>query len=262
MKRTTLLSLVLAPLVLSACGSGEAFVSAEVQVQDPDTGEQVVRPIDELAVQLLPFDRDAIFDSLEAAASSPEPQLPAELRVALDSIQAAQTQWRESESRWLALRDRMQEINTELEQYNPAEARYRELFNEFDAAERDANAAERTKDEAFARFDRLQQETFSQMETFKASQAAWEDEAFGPYGEVQDAKLAASGRDILADTTDATGRAEFTGDKGPAPGQWWVYSRYTLATEELYWNVPITVERGTPVELTLNRDNAEIREVY
>jgi hypothetical protein len=262
MKRSTLLSLVLGPLLLTACGSGEVFVSAEVQVQDPDTGEQVVRPIDNLSVQLLPFDRDAIFDSLEAAASSPEPQLPDELKVALDSIQAAQTEWRESEARWLALRDRMQQINTELEQYNPAEARYRELFNEFDEAERDANAAERTKDDAFARFDGLQQETFSELEGFKAQRAAWEDDAFAAYGEVQAAKLSASGHDILADTTDATGRAEFTGDNGPAPGQWWVYTRYTLATEELYWNLPITVERGTPVELTLNRENAEIREVY
>lgn len=262
MKRSTLLSLVLAPLVLTACGPGEVFVSAEVQVQDPDTGEEVVRPVPDLAVQLLPFDRDAIFDSLEAVAESPEPQLPDELRVALDSIQAAQAIWRESESRWLALRDRMQQINTELEQYNPAEARYRELFNEFDDAESNANAAERTKDQAFERYDRLQQETFSELEDFRARQTAWEDEAFEAYGEVQAAKLAASGHDILADTTDATGRAEFTGDNGPAPGQWWVYGRYPLATEELYWNLPITVERGAPVELTLNREDAEIREIY
>lgn len=262
MKRTTLLSLMLGSLTLTACGSGEVFVSAEVEVQDPDTGEPVVRPIDDLAIQLLPFDRDAIFDSLEALASSPEPQLPPELRIAIDSIAEAQSVWRDSESRWLALRERMQEINDELQQYNPAEARYRELFNEFDEADRAATSAERTKDQAFEQYDRLQQETFSEIEGFKALQTAWADEAFLGFGEAQAAKLAASGHDILADTTDATGRAVFTGDNGPAPGQWWVYTRYPLATEEFYWNIPVTVERGTPVEITLNRDNAEIREIY
>ncbi len=72
------------------------------------------------------------------------------------------------------------------------------------------------------------------------------------------ARLQASGREILADTTDATGRADFQAD----PGEWWVYGRYPLATEELYWNIPITLERGEPTELRLNRGNAAVREIF
>lgn len=258
MNRTTLWSLALCALALSACGPGEVTVTAEIELMDPETGEPVVRQLEDLPIQLLPFDRDQIFDSLAAAASSSEPMPPEELRIARDSIAEAEQEWRESESRWLALRERMQEINAELEQYNPAEAEYRRLFNEFDDAESAAANAEATKDEAFETFDRLQQQTFSMQEEYRAVLTGWEEEAFAAYGEVLVARLDAAGRDILADTTGATGQARFA----PAPGEWWVYGRYPFATDELYWNEPISVERGTPIDLTLNRDNAETREIY
>jgi hypothetical protein len=257
MKRAIGSGLALFSLMLGGCGPAELIVTAEVEVIDPETGNPVSRPADDLEIQLLPFDRDQIFDSLTAAAATPEPQLPPELQVARDSIVQAQEQWREFESRWLALRERLEEISGELEQYNPAEAQYRVLFNEFNDVEAEYGAAERTKDEAFERFDRLQQETFSELEEFRAILTAWEEDAFSPYLEVVGARLQASGREILADTTDATGRAEFQAD----PGQWWIYGRYPLATEELYWNVPITLERGDPIEVPLEESNAEVREI-
>ncbi len=257
MNRRIIANLAFISLALGACGPAELVVTAAVEVIDPATGNPVSRPADDVVFQLLPFDRDQIFDSLTAAAPTPEPTLPPELQVARDSIAAAQQEWREFESRWLAMRERLEEITGELEQYNPAEAQYRVLFNEFNEIEGQYQAAERTKDQAFDRFDRLQQETFSELEEFRALLSAWEEGAFAPYGEVVGAKLVASGREILADTTDATGRADFEA----APGQWWIYGRYPLATEELYWNVPVTLERGEPTELPLSRENAQVREI-
>ena len=257
MKRCLGVGVAFVSVVLGGCGPAELIVTAEVEVMDPETGNPIVRPVDDLDLQLLPFDRDQIFDSLTGAASSPEPTLPPALQVARDSIVQSQGEWREFESRWLALRERLEQLSTELEQYNPAEAQYRVLFNEFNDVEAEYEAAERTKDAAFARFDRLQQDTFSELEEFRAVLGGWEDQAFGPYLEVAGAKLQASGQDVLADTTDATGRADFQAD----PGQWWLFGRYPLATEELYWNVPVNVERGEPIEIRLNDGNAEVREI-
>ena len=257
MKRTTISSFAVLSLALGGCGPVELIVTTDIDVLDPETGAMVSRSVEDVELQLLPFDRDQIFASLSADAASPEPQLPPELQVARDSIAQAQQQWREFESRWLALRERLEQISEELEQYNPAEAQYRLLFNEFNDIESEYLASESRKDEAFARFDRLQQETFSELGEFRAILNAWAEQAFAPYGEVVGGILQASGREILADTTDATGRAQFE----VAPGEWWIYGRYPLATEELYWNIPITLERGDPVELPMSRSNAEVRDI-
>ena len=259
MKRTALsLALPLLLLASTGCGPAELIVTAEVEVTDPETGNPVSRAADDVEIQLLPFDRDQIFDSLTAAASSPEPQMPAELRVALDSVNAAQREWRESESRSLALREQLRELSEELEQYNPAEAQYRVLFNEFNDVEVQFEQADATRSAAFDRFTQLQDETFSEIEEFRAILGGWEEQAFAPYGEVVGMKIQLSGQEILADTTDATGRASFAAD----PGEWWIYARYPLAIEELYWNEPVALERGDPIEIPLTRDNAEIREIF
>ena len=257
MKRTPGLSLAVFLLVLAGCGPAELIITAEVEVTDPETGNPVARAVEEVEIQLLPFDRDQIFDSLTAAAPAPEPQMPAALQVARDSITAAQQEWRTFESRWLALREQLTEISNELEQYNPAEAQYRVLFNEFNDLEAEYAAAEVTKDEAFDRFDRLQQATFAELEEFRAILMGWEEQAFTPYGEVVGMKLQLSGMEILVDTTDATGRADFAAD----PGEWWIYARYPFATEEIYWNEPVTLERGDPIEVPLTRQNAQVRDI-
>ena len=172
------------------CGPVELILTAEIDVSDPETGTTVARSVEDVELQLLPFDRDQIFASLSADAASSEPVLPPELQVARDSIAQAQQQWRESESRWLALRERLEQISGELEQYNPAEAQYRVLFNEFNDIESEYLASESRKDEAFARFDRLQQETFSELEEFRALLFAWEEQAFAPFGGSRGSNLA------------------------------------------------------------------------
>ena len=79
MKRRSLWSAILPLSILAACGPGELVVTAEVERMNPETGEMELRPVENLAIQLLPFDRDHIFDSLTAAADTPEPQMPPEL---------------------------------------------------------------------------------------------------------------------------------------------------------------------------------------
>jgi hypothetical protein len=249
---------VLSILLLSACGPGEVIVTAEVDRMDPETGQFTERPLSNLRVQLVPFDRDFIFDSLAAQAATPEPQLPPELAAARDEIAEARQTWTEAESQWLSMRDRLQEISSEMAQYNPAEAQYRALFTEFNQLEGQYLQAEATKDEAFARFDQLQQETFTELEQHAAAVMAWEDEAFADWEIVVSERLRDMRREIVTDTTDATGRATLAGQ----PGEWWVYARFPEATDELYWNVPVTVDRAEPVDIRLTRGNAEVRPIF
>lgn len=258
MARRSLWSAILLPLVFAACGPGEVIVTAEVERMNPDTGEMEIRPIENLPIQLIPFDRDAIFDSLTAAAAEPEPQMPAELATARDSILAAQTAWREAEAEWLERRERLEQISNEMEQYNPGEARYRELFAEFNAVESEVLSAEDRRDDAFELFTELQEETLEELDRLRIEIEIWEDDAYADYGEIVAARLQETRREIMADTTGATGQVTFRAD----PGEWWVHARHQLTMEELYWNIRVEVERGDPVELLLNRDNAEIREVF
>jgi hypothetical protein len=74
---------VLAVLVAAqACGGGENVV---VRASLDDAGAQ---PVPDLPVRLLPYDRQAILDSLARANESPEPMLPRDAMDRLRSLQA------------------------------------------------------------------------------------------------------------------------------------------------------------------------------
>ncbi|MEX2529211.1 MAG: hypothetical protein WD960_00425 [Gemmatimonadota bacterium] len=258
MIRRSLWIVLLVPFLLVACGPGEVIVTSEVERSDPDTGEQVMRPVQNMEVQLLPYDRDAIFDSLTQAAATPEPQLPPELLAARDTIQQAQATFRDAENRVLSIRERLAQINEEMQQYNPAETRYSQLFTQFNELEGQLNQAENVRDENFERFTELQRETFEELEQARIQIQNWEDEAFADFELVVAERLSETRREIVTDTTDATGRAQLS----PAPGEYWVYARTQLPVEELYWNIRVDVERGDPLEVRLTRENAEIREIF
>ena len=83
----------------------------------------------------------------------------------------------------------------------------------------------------------------------------WGDQVFADASVIFAQKIDASGLDVAADTTDASGIATFE----VKPGQYWAYARFELPFTELYWNIPVTVARGEPVQLQLNRANAQER---
>lgn len=258
MTRRSLWSAILIPLFAAACGPGQVVVTTEVEAIDAETGEPVMQPIDGMQVQLVPFDRDAIFDSLAAAADEPEPELSADLLQARDSIQEVQQIYRDADARVVALREQMSDLNDEMAQYSQAEPRYAELFNEFNQLEAELNQQIAVRDEYFELFTELQSETIEQLDQARVRMELWEEQAFADYGEVAAQRMDEAGNEILTDTTDAQGRVSFR----PPPGEWWVHARHRLPTEELYWNVRVDVERGDPLEILLHRENAELRPVF
>lgn len=257
MRRSTILFAAATAVVLSACGSGELVVTAAVEVDDPtEEGATQVMPLSDVEVEIIPFDRDAVFDSLAQAAGTPEPEIPEDVLVAQDSIAEAQGRWQAMQTRWNTLRDTLQTISRQMERYNRGEARYVALFREFQELEGQYNRVERQVDQAFARFDSIQKANIERANEIRIQRENWADEAFAGVGEVYAAKVRASGLKMHVDTTDAQGITRFQALK---PGQYWVHARFELPFTELYWNVPVEVPRGEPFTLELTRANAEER---
>ena len=238
----------------AACGPTEVTINARMEVAGAEGTE--VRPLADMEIRLLPFDRDAIFDSLAGEADTPEPEIPPDLLEAQNQVAEAQAEWQRLESEWSLLREDLVGLSTEMERLNPAEAQYRVMFMEFDEKEQRLAQVERQRDAAFEDFTSIQGSMIEQAEQVRMLREMWGDDAFADYGVVADFLTDASGLDPVADTTDASGSVVVD---APA-GQYWVYARWERSFDELYWNVPLTVE-SEPVTFTLDESNAQVRPI-
>lgn len=257
MKRRNLPFVMAILLAAAACGPAEVVVTMEVEMDNPDGEGRVVRPIASAEIQLLPYDRDAVFDSLTAAFGTPEPPVPQELMDAREQVAAAQERWQAAERRWNVLRDTLQKITTTMGQYSRGESRYVALFREFQEFDSQLGRVERDSKSAFDEFTALQQGTIRQSDSIRILRDNWGDEAYAEIGLVFRAKQLASGLPIAVDTTDASGVART--NLQVKPGQYWIYARHEMPYTELYWNIPITVERGEPLQVRLTNENAKAR---
>jgi len=244
-------------IAASACGPAEIVVTMEIDVANPDGEGMVTRPLSDIEIQILPYDRDAVFDSMASAFSTPEPPIPEELIAERARVQEAQQEWTNYQDRWNLIRDTLQKLSTALEQYNRGESTYVVLFREWNDFDGELGDVERQMNRSFDNFTSLQEGTIEASNSTRMLRENWGDEAFVGAGEVFLAKLRASGLDAVADTTDASGIARQ--NLRVKPGEYWVHARYELTYTELYWNIPIEVTRGAPVQVSLSRANAEER---
>jgi hypothetical protein len=246
MKRATLGVLLLA----TACGSTEFSVDARLANAD---GEQT--PIGNLPVQLLPYDRDAIFAEFEARASTPEPEVPDSVLRLQQAMASAQDEWQQAESRWNVVRDSLKTLSDRLNNMNRTSGEYRVAFNAFGDLEGDEARLRRQSEQAFQRFSDLQTQVASVTEEIRVRRDQWADEAFVGVDSAIALAIEQAGREEMYDTTTATGALMFS----PAAGGWWVHARHELPFEELYWNVPAQVAGGDSSGVVLSRDNAQVR---
>lgn len=241
----------------AACGPAEVVVTVEIEVPNPEGEGTVVRPLSDVEVQLIPFDRDAVFDSLTNEYGTPEPEVPQDLIERRDAVQQAQAEWDDATREWQTIRDTLQKLSNAMDQYSRGEARYVTLFNEWQDWEARLSDAETEREETFTVFDSLQQGTIRESDSIRILQDNWADDAFADVTTVFAEKHRVTGLDWVVDTTDASGVAR--GNLMVKPGDYWVHARYELPYTELYWNLPITVERGEPVTVRLTRENADER---
>ena len=254
MTRSNLLPVILGAALLSACGPTQVVVTAEI-AQDDQSQDAEPRALGDLEIRLFPYDRDAIFDSLTAAAARPEPPIPDSVLAAQNQVAESQQVWRDTEARWNTLRDTLRTLSDELDQMNRQQGQYRVLYNEFQDMEDEYADVEDERDAAFEAFTSLQGASLAAAQEIRLLRETWADEAYAEVGVAMTAHERASGLQVLADTTDANGIAEFEADAG----DYWVTARYELPYTELYWNISITVVRGEPLQVRLMRDNASSR---
>ncbi|MFO7261293.1 MAG: hypothetical protein DIU52_009050 [bacterium] len=246
-----LVLLLAAGFVVSAGCGGEIVVQAQLE------GEDGAEPLTlaSLPVRVLPYDRDALFDSLAAAYPVPEPTIPDSVMQLREQMLAAQAEWQRNEARWNEVRDSMRQLLDEMNKLSRTSGQYRVLYREFERLEDEERATNRAREAAFQRMSSLQSQLAAQLEEFRLKKEAWEDEAFAPLDSIIPALIKSLGREEVADTTDATGTVRVKVPKG----RWWVHARYMLPNEELYWNVPVEVTGGDPLVVQLTRQNAQVR---
>lgn len=240
-------ALVLA-LAVGACGGDQVAV----QVADSPTGADSLRPVEDVEVQLLPYDRDSIFDALTEMADEPEPEIPDTLRAMIQEVSDRQQEWRDADAEWQTLRDSLRNIRQRMNGMNEASDEYRALFDRFSNVESRVNSLEAAKEDAFERFDALQQQTLSFADSIRILRDAWAEEAYRSYTAITDSIMASRDVEARYDTTGADGWVQFNFPSG----DWWVHTRVSGPYEELYWNVPIPADADS---LRLTPDNAEVR---
>lgn len=235
---------------LAACGGGEVVVQAALEGEDGTP-----TPMRELVVRALPYDRDALFEELAAEYGEPEPQIPDSLLALQQEIAATNTRWQEATARWNAARDSLKALSDALQALSPASGTYRVMFRDYTAQEDVEATAKRQMDQAFADFQGLQERYTQQAQETEARRMAWADQAYAKIDSVIGARLEEMDREEYTDTTSENGIVRFELE----PGQWWIHARYDLPYEELYWNVPVDVTRGEPIQVVLNAAAAEAR---
>lgn len=242
-----------AALSLGAC-KGQVDVVAQLVNQNP-SGAADTTALKDLPVHLVPFDRDLVFDSLQKAYSQPEPAIPDSITQLQQQIMQAQDAYQQSENEWATVRDSLQNLSNTMKHMNKATAQYVVMFRTFNDLDAREKALNTKMGAAFKVFTGMQAQFSRDAQQIRAERAAWSNAAFAAVDSVFSAKEDKLGRKEMADTTTATGLATFNAKTG----KWWIYARYELPYTELYWNVPIEVKRGKPLEIILNRANAKKR---
>ncbi len=254
MRRLVLGLVVAGSGLLAACGGGEVVVQAALRPEADEAAEPT--PLPNFEIRALPYDRDAIFDSLRAAHATPEPEIPDSLAQVQTALVEAQEQLAEAEARWGSARDSLKTLSDLMQSMSRGSAQYVVAYRDFNAQESIEQQQRRLMDQANQRYSTLLTAFNEQSEAIRAQRQAWGDEAFADVNRVIDARLEERGATEVWDTTDGNGVVRFQGLK---KGDWWIHARYDLPYTELYWNVPVQVEGGDPITLILNRQNAQVR---
>ena len=249
LKRSVLAGLVGLLPSLAACGGSELTV---VVLSETEVGQV---PVANQEIVFLPFNRDSVFEALAAQAEEAEPQIPSDLEEQFAQVAALQEEWRVAEAEWAEARESLQNLSDRLQRLDRRSREYQQLYRQFDGLEGAERRLNNARQQAFQAFDDLQKQTLTRSDSVRAVIEAWEDIAFMDYIDIETEILEAAGREIVYDTTDASGAAT----SSLASGTWYVHTRLPRPFSELYWNVPIDPSATDSLQLTTANANERIR---
>ncbi len=239
-------------VALSACGG------SDVTVQVLGEGADGPSPQANLEVFFYPFDRDSVFDALDAEASTPKPEIPEEMLATFAQIRSLQEEWRSKEAEWSEARDRMQTLSEEMQGMDPRSRGTREYmskYEEFQQLEGSEGRLNREKQALFEQFTAMQDSVTTQVDVFKAVRDTWEDDAYAGYFDAEQSLVIELGRQVFADTTSADG---YVTQALPA-GDWWVNARIRVPVGEFVWNLKIDPTQVDTLRLDVSNGGERIR---
>ena len=231
-----LVSTVTAATVCGLCGCSPSEFHIKARAHYPDD-----ITLANMEITALPFDPDALRDSLVEASDIPRPQFP-DLETELASYRRPDISGlEESFLPWQAIHDSVHHLADSLNnagsdsspEYASAYARLRDQYQRLaqSAVHRDAAIREQVGDDR-----QLAMRVAAAADTLRA----WEGLAFAQFSELADSAIAREGRGFHRATTNDDGVAEFT----LAPGRWWLMATRADPENpfaEYYWNVGMVV---------------------
>jgi predicted metal-dependent hydrolase len=249
LKRSALAGLVAFLPLLAACGGSDLTVVVLSEAE----GVQV--PVANQEIVFIPFNRDSVFEALAAAAEEPEPQIPSDLEEQFAQVAALQEDWRVAEAEWAEARESLQNLSDRLQRLDRRSREYQQLYRQFDGLEGTERRLNNARQQAFQVFDDLQKQSLTRSDSIRAVIEAWEDIAFMDYVDIETEILTEDGRQIMYDTTDASGAAT----SRLKSGSWYVHTRLPRPFSELYWNVLIDPSATDSLQLTTANADERIR---
>lgn len=232
---------------LGACGGAEISIVATLEG----------RPLADLEVIALPFDPQAVLDSLRAVAPTPPP----DTRALEDSLRSVKEMPPPAEpmpgpdgglrSRVGALADSLRRLDRMSDAYAQLYERFRSLYTTYVHELSRREAALRRDESPWLRLARRAQAAAESVR-------AWERVAYANFEAVAARRVAESGRPILSVVTDSTGYARLI----LPPGSWWVTARVPDPENvffERYWRIPLETTGWLPIRLPLTDHTATMR---
>jgi hypothetical protein len=241
-----------AGLTLSACGGSD--VAVQVLGEGPDGP----LPQANLSVFFYPFDRDSVFDALEAQSSTPKPEIPADMLATFRQIRSLQEEWRLKEAEWSETRDRLSTLSEEMNAMDPRSrgtreymARYEE-FEQLEGVERRINSEKET---LFNQFTAMQDSVTGRVDSFRVVRDTWEEEAYAGFFDIEQELITELGRQVFEDTTNADG---YVTRSLPA-GDWWVITRIRVPRGDFVWDTLIDPAQVDTLRLDSSNGEERIR---
>lgn len=226
--------MVIAMGLMSACG-GPREVTLEVQAPGPDGA---LAPVPNLALVILPYDRDSILDLLEAQATVPRPHVST-LDSLFEAFRGPYASFTTASAMVERYRDTLDALKTAMDTILRGDEEYRVRFQLFAQLSDSLEQAEGRRGEALGGLERARKTFVPLSDSLRNEVRAWEADTFAGYDTLVTNLAEETGRIGQVDTTDSSGRTTITLPRGA----WWVYAKaWNVAdpNSEWYWNVPIS----------------------
>lgn len=241
--------LILASATLVAGCGRRASVAVHIRA-----GLDSLGPLAGLRIVALPYDPNALRDSLAAAAPQPRPTFP-DLTAQMDTFHPAGPvdlgtigrRWGATRDSVLRLADSLQRGDRRAPGYGTAYARFRALYHRLSDL-----TAER--DRATRALTGSQRALAERAGRAADSLRSWEERAYASYPKLARERVEAAGRPIMEVWTDSAGSAVLE----LSPGAWWLVARIPYQNNpflEYRWNVPLVVHQF-PVAIPITGLNA------